>query len=169
MLPCRKFTKSVTKQHVRRNKSAILYVFLLWCLRRKDGENIMLPPLQVSSRDSKHMCVVGCLCFKNIIASLGHFVDLSWRENSIPNNLSLMHAFCSPFYSFSIYIPYIQYILFIHSFMFSANENIALRQHKRRVIEYVEECIPEDLLDLGATAMAMQVSCNAPGKQLHHD
>jgi hypothetical protein len=47
--------------------------------------------------------------------------------------------------------------------MFSANENIALRQHKRRVIEYVEECIPEDLLDLGATAMAMQVSCNAPG------
>jgi hypothetical protein len=47
--------------------------------------------------------------------------------------------------------------------MFSANENIALRQHKRRVIEYVEECIPEELLDLGATAMAMQVSCNAPG------
>ena len=52
--------------------------------------------------------------------------------------------------------------------MFSANENIALRQHKRRVIEYVEECIPEDVLDSGATAMAMQVACQAPGKTTVH-
>jgi hypothetical protein len=47
--------------------------------------------------------------------------------------------------------------------MFSANENIALRQHKRRVIQYVEETIPESLLDLGTTVLAMQVSCRAPG------
>lgn len=47
--------------------------------------------------------------------------------------------------------------------MFSANENIALRQHKRRVVQYVEETIPEDLLDLGTTVLAMQVSCRAPG------
>lgn len=47
--------------------------------------------------------------------------------------------------------------------MFSANENLALRQHKRRIIEYVEECIPEDVLDLGVTCMVMQVSCKAPG------
>lgn len=47
--------------------------------------------------------------------------------------------------------------------MFSANENLALRQHKRRVIGYVEECIPEDVLDLGVNVMVMQVSCKAPG------
>jgi len=47
--------------------------------------------------------------------------------------------------------------------MFSANENIALRQHKRRIIGYVEECIPEKVLDLGTTCMVMQVSCKAPG------
>ena len=47
--------------------------------------------------------------------------------------------------------------------MFSANENIALRQHKRRIIQYIEETIPEDVLDLGTTPMVMQVSCKAPG------
>lgn len=47
--------------------------------------------------------------------------------------------------------------------MFSANENIALRQHKKRVVEYVEACIPEDALDLGTMVMVMQVSCKAPG------
>mmetsp|Transcript_25483 Transcript_25483/g.37643 ORF Transcript_25483/g.37643 Transcript_25483/m.37643 type:complete len:215 (-) Transcript_25483:1973-2617(-) len=47
--------------------------------------------------------------------------------------------------------------------MFSANENMALRQHKRRIIQYVEETMPEDLLDLGVTVLVMQVSCRAPG------
>lgn len=47
--------------------------------------------------------------------------------------------------------------------MFSANENIVLRQHKRRICQYVEECLPEDVLDRGATVMVMQVSCKAPG------
>mmetsp|Transcript_32027 Transcript_32027/g.41387 ORF Transcript_32027/g.41387 Transcript_32027/m.41387 type:complete len:268 (+) Transcript_32027:114-917(+) len=47
--------------------------------------------------------------------------------------------------------------------MFSANENILLRQHKRRVIDYVESTIHEDALDLGTAVMAMQVSCRQPG------
>ena len=74
--------------------------------------------------------------------------------------------------------------------MFSANENIALRQHKRRVTEYVESTIPgivrgppadvilshilvqptrpyllpiEDALDKGTTVMVMQVTCRQPG------
>ena len=47
--------------------------------------------------------------------------------------------------------------------MFSANENLQLRQHKRRIVEYVEACVPEDLLDLGVTVMVMQVSCKSPG------
>jgi len=47
--------------------------------------------------------------------------------------------------------------------MFSANENIVLRQHKRRICQYVDDCIPEDLLDLGTSVMVMQVSCRAPG------
>jgi hypothetical protein len=47
--------------------------------------------------------------------------------------------------------------------MFSANENLALRQHKRRIVGYVEACIPEDVLDLGTNVMVMQVSCQAPG------
>lgn len=47
--------------------------------------------------------------------------------------------------------------------MFSANENIVLRQYKRRIIEYVEETMNEELLDLGTTVMVMQVSCKAPG------
>jgi hypothetical protein len=47
--------------------------------------------------------------------------------------------------------------------MFSANENLALRQHKKRVVDYVESCIPEEALDMGTMVMAMQVSCKAPG------
>ena len=47
--------------------------------------------------------------------------------------------------------------------MFSANENILLRQHKRRVIEYIEATIPENALELGTSVMAMQVSCRQPG------
>lgn len=47
--------------------------------------------------------------------------------------------------------------------MFSANENILLRQHKRKVIEYIEATIPENALDLGTTVMVMQVSCRQPG------
>jgi hypothetical protein len=47
--------------------------------------------------------------------------------------------------------------------MFSANENILQRQHKKRVVEYVESTIPENVLDLGVNVMAMQVNCTAPG------
>ena len=47
--------------------------------------------------------------------------------------------------------------------MFSANENIQLRKHKRTVVSYVESTIPEHILDLGVNVMAMQVSCKAPG------
>jgi len=47
--------------------------------------------------------------------------------------------------------------------MFSANENIVLRQHKRRVIEYIESTIPENALELGTSVMVMQVSCRQPG------
>lgn len=47
--------------------------------------------------------------------------------------------------------------------MFSANENLALRQHKRRIVQRIETMIPEDALDLGTTVMVMQTSCNAPG------
>ena len=47
--------------------------------------------------------------------------------------------------------------------MFSANENIALRQHKRRIIQHVEECIPPEVLDMGTTVMVMQAACRAPG------
>jgi hypothetical protein len=47
--------------------------------------------------------------------------------------------------------------------MFSANENIILRQAKKRVVGYVEECIPDEVLDLGVNVMVMQVSCTAPG------
>ena len=47
--------------------------------------------------------------------------------------------------------------------MFSASENIKLRQHKRRIVQYVEECIPEDVLDAGTSVMAMQITCNTPG------
>ena len=47
--------------------------------------------------------------------------------------------------------------------MFSANENILLRQHKKRIVEQVESTIPENALDMGTTVMVMQVSCKAPG------
>jgi hypothetical protein len=47
--------------------------------------------------------------------------------------------------------------------MFSANENIQLRQYKKRIVEHVEACIPEDVLDLGVNVMVMQVTCKAPG------
>mmetsp|Transcript_32647 Transcript_32647/g.68657 ORF Transcript_32647/g.68657 Transcript_32647/m.68657 type:complete len:263 (-) Transcript_32647:1291-2079(-) len=47
--------------------------------------------------------------------------------------------------------------------MFSANENIVLRQYKRRVIEYIESTIPENALELGTAVMVMQVSCRQPG------
>ena len=47
--------------------------------------------------------------------------------------------------------------------MFSANENLILRQHKRRIVDWIEECIPDDVLDLGVNVMVMQVSCKAPG------
>jgi hypothetical protein len=47
--------------------------------------------------------------------------------------------------------------------MFSANENLMLRQHKRRIVEQVEATIPEDALDMGTTVMVMQVSCKDPG------
>lgn len=47
--------------------------------------------------------------------------------------------------------------------MFSANENIVLRQHKRRIIQHVEGCLPEDVLDAGTMVMVMEVSCRAPG------
>lgn len=47
--------------------------------------------------------------------------------------------------------------------MFSANENLQLRQHKRRVVEFVEATIPDAVLELGVNVMAMQVNCKAPG------
>jgi hypothetical protein len=47
--------------------------------------------------------------------------------------------------------------------MFSANENLLLRQHKRRVVGYVEATIPEAVLDRGVNVMVMQVQCTAPG------
>ena len=47
--------------------------------------------------------------------------------------------------------------------MFSANENILLRQHKKRIVDQVESTMPEEALDFGTTVMVMQVSCKAPG------
>ena len=47
--------------------------------------------------------------------------------------------------------------------MFSANENLALRRHKRKVVDYVEECIPESALDEGTIVMIMEKRCNVPG------
>ncbi|KAL9188017.1 hypothetical protein ACHAXT_006395 [Thalassiosira profunda] len=46
---------------------------------------------------------------------------------------------------------------------FSANENIILRKHKTRVVEYIEATIPEKALELGTSVMVMQVSCRQPG------
>jgi hypothetical protein len=47
--------------------------------------------------------------------------------------------------------------------MFSANENILLREHKKRVVKYVEETIPEEALDMGTSVMVMQTACRTPG------
>jgi hypothetical protein len=47
--------------------------------------------------------------------------------------------------------------------MFSANENLMLRQHKRRIVNAIEATMPEDILDLGANVMVMQVSCQDIG------
>ena len=47
--------------------------------------------------------------------------------------------------------------------MFSANENLMLREHKRRVVNYVEETMPEEALDNGASVMVMQTTCRTPG------
>jgi len=47
--------------------------------------------------------------------------------------------------------------------MFSANDNIRLRQHKRRVVEFVESTIPDTALDLGTSVMVMEVKCRTPG------
>jgi hypothetical protein len=47
--------------------------------------------------------------------------------------------------------------------MFSANENLILRQEKRRIVNEIEATMPEEALDFGTTVMVMQVSCKAPG------
>lgn len=48
--------------------------------------------------------------------------------------------------------------------MFSANENLMLREHKRRVVRwYIEATIPEDALDMGTSVMVMQTVCQTPG------
>ena len=50
-----------------------------------------------------------------------------------------------------------------HCIMFSANENIQLRQHKRRIAQAVEATMEEEVLDLGVNVMVMQVKCTDPG------
>jgi hypothetical protein len=47
--------------------------------------------------------------------------------------------------------------------MFSANENLILRKHKRRIVDRIEKTMPEEALDMGTTVMVMQVACKAPG------
>ena len=47
--------------------------------------------------------------------------------------------------------------------MFSANENLKLREHKRRIVDRIEATMPEEALDIGTNVMVMQVSCKAPG------
>lgn len=47
--------------------------------------------------------------------------------------------------------------------MFSANENLILRKHKRRIVDRIEQTMPEEALDMGTTVMVMQVSCKDPG------
>ncbi len=47
--------------------------------------------------------------------------------------------------------------------MFSANENLMLRQYKRRIVQEIEATMPDEALDLGTTVMVMQVSCKAVG------
>ena len=38
-----------------------------------------------------------------------------------------------------------------------------LREHKRRVVRYIESTIPEDALDMGTSVMVMQTICKTPG------
>lgn len=52
--------------------------------------------------------------------------------------------------------------------MFSANENLMLRQHKRRIVDRIEKMMPEEALDMGTTVMVMQVACKAPGWCVHN-
>lgn len=47
--------------------------------------------------------------------------------------------------------------------MFSANENLILREYKRRVVGYIESTIPEHALDMGTSVMVMQTACKTPG------
>ena len=47
--------------------------------------------------------------------------------------------------------------------MFSANENLLLRQEKRRIVNEIEATMTEEALDFGTTVMVMQVSCKARG------
>lgn len=47
--------------------------------------------------------------------------------------------------------------------MFSANENLMLREYKKRVVGYIESKIPEDALDMGTTVMVMETVCKTPG------
>jgi len=54
--------------------------------------------------------------------------------------------------------------------MFSANENLILRQSKKRVVAWVEECIPEAALDAGVNVMVMQEDpVNALFADAQHD
>lgn len=47
--------------------------------------------------------------------------------------------------------------------MFSANENIQLRQAKKNVVAMIEATIPPLVLDEGVNVMVMQVACNQQG------
>lgn len=47
--------------------------------------------------------------------------------------------------------------------MFSANENLMLRKHKRRIVDRIEQTMPEEALDMGTMVMVMEVSCKDPG------
>jgi hypothetical protein len=48
--------------------------------------------------------------------------------------------------------------------MFTANnDTILLRQIKKQIVLWVEQCIPEHVLELGTSVMTMQVSCQLPG------
>lgn len=47
--------------------------------------------------------------------------------------------------------------------MFSANENLMLREYKRRVVRYIENTIPESALDMGTSVMVMETVCTTPG------
>jgi len=47
--------------------------------------------------------------------------------------------------------------------MFSANEALTLRQHKRKIVNWIEDTMPEEALDFGTSVMVMQVTCKDPG------